>query len=129
LLKSATERDLDVDDCYTIAREGLDWNFLLREALTPQKKIKKVVLISLLDTLDLLRERYSINIKIPRKIEKETLKLVILYMLNEKAMNVKEIISFLEKPESTVRKILDELLKEGHVERIKENREYRWKAK
>jgi hypothetical protein len=129
LLKSATERDLDVDDCYTIAREGLDWNFLFREALTQQKKIKKVVLISLLDTLDLLRERYSINIKIPRKIEKETLKLVILYILNEKAMNVKEIISFLEKPESTVRKILDELLKEGHVERIKENREYRWKAK
>ncbi|MGC8578086.1 MAG: MarR family transcriptional regulator [Thermoproteota archaeon] len=128
LLKSVTERDLDLDDCYTIAKEGLDWNFLFKEALTQQKKIKKIVLVSLVDTLDILKEKYSINVKIPRKIEKELLKLILLYVLSKKARDVKEIVTFLEKPESTVRKVLAELLREGRVKRIKENRRYIWKV-
>lgn len=127
LLKSVTERDLDVDDCYIVAKEGLDWKFLFSEALIQQKKIKKVVLISLLDTLDILREKYGINVKIPRKIEKEILRLVILHILNKKTMDVKEIVILLEKPESTIRKILTELFKEGRVKKIREDKRYVWK--
>ena len=129
LFKSISGREIDLDDCRILAERGLNWDLILREALNQQEKIKeKIILLPLLDVLDELDSRFNIHSPISKKLDRIVSRLLILNSLKRRR-TVKELVALLEKPESTIRKILDELKKEGKVERKREKRGYSWKLK
>jgi len=65
-----------------------------------------------------LKKRYKIRVPIERKLETFVLKRLVLNAL-KKPKSVKELVYEIQKPESTLRKVLKELLKERKIKKIK----------
>ena len=118
LFKSYASREVDIDDCRILAAQNLNWKVILEECLRQQAKEKKLISLTLLDMLVELKKRYKIRVPIERKLESFVLKRIVLNAL-KKPKSVKELVYEIQKPESTLRKVLGELLKEGKIKKIK----------
>ena len=123
LFKSFAGREVDIEDCRILAEKGLNWSVILKEAVEQQEKTDRVITITLLDALDILKDKYKIDVPITRKLEPIVLQKLILYSL-EKSKTVKELVYILQKPESTIRKQLKKLLEQGKITRVKKGKQY-----
>jgi predicted transcriptional regulator len=117
LFKSLTDRKRDLDDCEILARKGLDWDFILEETLKQESLTKRYFSFALLDAVTFLEES-GMKIPIKRKLDSHCLKIAILLSL-KKPISFSDLVKKIERPESTVRRALMKLLKEGLVRRKK----------
>jgi DNA-binding transcriptional ArsR family regulator len=117
LFKSLTDRKRDLDDCEILARKGLDWDFILEETLKQESLTKRYFSFALLDAVTFLEES-GMKIPIERKLDSHCLKIAILLSL-KKPISFSDLVKKIERPESTVRRALMKLLKEGLVRRKK----------
>jgi len=122
LFKSYAGREVDIDDCRILAAQNLNWRTILEECIKQQKKEKRLISLTLLDVLDELSARYKIRTPIEKKLNSFVLRRIVLYCL-KKPKSVKELVFETQKPETTLRKVLKELLKEGKIKPIKKGRE------
>lgn len=122
LFKSYAGREVDVDDCRILATQNLNWKVILEECLEQQKREKRLISLTLLDVLDELKTRYKIETPIERRLDSFVLRRVVLYCLR-RPKSVKELVSETQRPETTLRKVLKELLKEGKIKIIKKDKE------
>lgn len=129
LFKSYSGREIDIEDCKAIAEKGLNWKVIFEEAISQENELKKFLTLSLLDSLDELNSRYKIKSPIIRVLDKHCMKKLIEISLTKREKRVKDIVFELEKPESTVRKVLDELVKEGRIEKIKKGKIFYFQLK
>ena len=123
LFKSLSERKRDFEDCLLLAKKGLDWNFILKEILEQERKYGKYFSFSLLDTILMLKE-FGIKAPIEKKLDSHCLEIGILLALKNKKLTVKELSFILEKPEITVRRKIEKLVKQGNVKKIKVGKKY-----
>jgi predicted transcriptional regulator len=119
LFKSYSGREIDVEDCKILAERGLNWKIILEEVLLQEKELKKFLSISLLDLLNELNSRYRIKSPIIRFLDKHCMKKLIEISLAKGEKTVKDLVFELEKPESSVRKVLNEMIREKTVKKIK----------
>jgi predicted transcriptional regulator len=124
LFKSYAGREIDLEDCKILAEKGLNWRDILKENLLQEKELNTFLSINLLDVLDELNFRYKIKSPIIRSLDRYCTKKLIEISLRKKGKTVKSLVFELEKPESTVRKILKEMMKEKRVKRIKKGRTF-----
>jgi len=120
LFKSYAGRDVDVDDCRLLATQNLNWKAVLEECLEQQKAEKRLISLTLLDMLEELK-KHGIVTPIEKKLDSFVLRRIVLYCL-KKPKSVKELVCETQKPETTIRKVLRELLKEKKVKRVKKGR-------
>ena len=123
LFKSYAGREVDLEDCRILAEQKLNWRVILKESLKQQERMRKVILLTLVDVLDELKEKYRIETPIEKKLDSYVLERLLLIVL-KKPMSIKELVQKLERPETTLRKFLRKLLEEKKIIRIREKRRF-----
>jgi DNA-binding Lrp family transcriptional regulator len=116
LFKSYSSREIDIEDCKIIAERGIDWKKVLQECLEQEKELGKFFSITLFDMINELK-KFGIRAPIERKIVKHCDRKMIEISLSKGKKTVKELVEELNIPESTIRKILKELKKEGKIKK------------
>jgi DNA-binding IscR family transcriptional regulator len=116
LFKSYSSREVDVEDCKVIAEKGIDWKKVLEECLKQEEELGKFFSITLFDMINELKKS-GIRVPIERKLIRHCDRKMIEISLSKGKKTVKELVKESNIPESTVRKILKELEKEGKVKR------------
>jgi hypothetical protein len=116
LFKSYSSREIDVEDCRVIAEKGVDWKRVLEECLKQEEELGKFFSITLFDMLSELK-KFGIKVPIERKLTRHCDRKMIEISLSKEKKTVKDLVKELNTPESTVRKILKELEKEGKVKK------------
>jgi len=118
IFKSMTEREGDLEDIRILAlKHPLNWDRILSEIKKQEEISKKTFSFSLLDTLEVLEERYGIHSPITRKLRHHCIKNGILLALDE-PRTINELRGFVNFPRYMVEKALLDLEKENRV-RIK----------
>jgi DNA-binding Lrp family transcriptional regulator len=116
LFKSYSSREVDAEDCKAIAEKGIDWKKVLEECLKQEEELDKFFSITLFDMIGELKKS-GIRVPIERKLTTHCDRKMVEIYLSKGKKTVKELVKELNIPESTVRKILKELEKEGKVKR------------
>jgi DNA-binding MarR family transcriptional regulator len=116
LFKSYSSREIDVEDCRVIAEKGVYWKRVLEECLKQEEELGKFFSITLFDMLSELK-KFGIKVPIERKLTRHCDRKMIEISLSKEKKTVKDLVKELNIPESTVRKILKELEKEGKVKK------------
>lgn len=84
LLKSITEREGDLEDNALIARQGrIDWQYIFEEIQTQEDVTERYFSFAVLDTLDLLEDRYNIEPPIHQRLVSYCLENALLVTLTE----------------------------------------------
>lgn len=116
LFKSITDREGDLEDATLIARRGeIDWPTLLEELLIQEERVEGRPSFVVLDTLDLLKERYEMEIPIHKKLISHCLEEALLYLL-KKPKTIRELREVLEFPEHQIYNKLRKLEDKGKIE-------------
>lgn len=120
LFKSITEREGDLEDALLLSRQkDFNWNLVLKELEIQEKLTQKYFCFDVLDTLDILKERFNLEAPILKKVLSHCLEKAILLTLKEKAKTVQKIKKDLNFSDYEIRNMLQKLEKE---QRIKVNR-------
>ncbi len=124
IFKSMTEREGDLEDVKVLAlKYPLDWNRILSEIKRQEEISKKTFSFSLLDTLEILEERYGIYSPITKRLRFHCIKKGILLALNE-PRTISELRKFVDFPRYMVEKALQDLEKENRVRIERSKRPY-----
>ena len=130
LFKAITERVGDLEDCSRICQQfKLNWGWIFKECLQQEQEFGVYYSFPVLDTLNLLAERYKIEIPIKQKFVNHCLEVGILILLKRGAKGVKELKQTLDFPEYKLRNKLNKLEKEGKIESKKIGRRKIFKLK
>jgi predicted HTH transcriptional regulator len=116
LFKSYSSREVDIEDCKSIAEKGIDWKKVLGECLKQEEELGKLFSITLFDMVNELK-KFGIRVPIEKKLTRHCDRKLIEISLSKGKKTVNELVKELNIPESTVRKILKELEKEGKVKK------------
>jgi len=125
LLKSITEREGDLEDMATILKRGggLEWGKILKTYFEEEWTVKKHFCFTMLDNIEILRQREGIAIPIHRPLLRHCIDVGILQALAYGAASVGEIRKLIDFPEYTIRNTVGKLVKEGKIsKRVKKGR-------
>jgi len=118
LFKSITEREGDLEDAADIIRkEKIDWDILFEEVIAQEEATGKTFCFDVLDSLELLEERYGQKIRVVKKLSRHCLEQGIMIAL-EKPRSVKEIKALIDFSETTIRNALAGLLKKKKIKKL-----------
>jgi len=115
LFKSMTEREGDLEDIRALTlRYPLNWNKIFTEVKKQEKAPKMTFSFSLLDTLEILEERYAIHSPVIKKLRYHCIKKGILLALN-KPRTINELREFVSFPRYMIEKALSDLENENKI--------------
>lgn len=117
LFKSITDREGDLEDASLVARHAadIDWKEVLNEIKKQEQITGQYLSFAVLDTLDLLAERYNIHTPIHNQLTSHCLERGIMFLL-DKPKTVKELQKELNFPRHQIYNKLRKLEKEGKIE-------------
>lgn len=116
LFKAVTDREGDLEDAALLARrEAIDWKGLFEELREQERLTGKYPSFAVLDTLDLLYERYDMEVPVRRRLASYCLKNALLLALDE-PKTIKELRAELDFPEHQIYNKLGKLEEEGRIE-------------
>jgi predicted transcriptional regulator len=117
LLKSITDREGDLEDMHLILSRGgvRDWEEIWQDYLEQEKKVKQHLCFMILDSLDILKEKFGETVPIYRKVLRHCTDVGILKAISYGKREVKEIRKLINCPESTLRNRIEALVKEGRI--------------
>jgi len=117
LLKSITDREGDLEDMHLILSRGgvRDWEEIWQDYLEQEKKVKQHLCFMILDSLDILKEKFGETVPIYRKVLRHCTDVGILKAISYGKREVKEIRELINCPESTLRNRIEALAKEGRI--------------
>lgn len=116
VFKAVTEREGDLEDAALIARQGaVDWDQVLSEISVQEEDGGQYFSFAVLDTVDLLVERYKIDVPIRSRLASYCLEHALLLLLEEpKTINdLREEVSF---PDHQIYNTLRKLEDDGLIE-------------
>lgn len=115
LFKSITDREGDLEDAALLARKGkVNWNNIIKEMKEQEKISKRYFSFSLLDTLDILKDEYGIEVPILKDLVSYCLKNALLLGLKE-PKTIKDLKKELDFPEHQIYNKLKKMEKEGKI--------------
>lgn len=116
VFKSVTEREGDLEDAALIARQGeVDWQKLLEEIETQEDVTDQYFSFAVLDTLDLLVERYGIAVPIRARLASYCLENALILSL-EGPKTIEDLRKEVDFPDHQIYNKLRKLEEEGTVE-------------
>jgi predicted transcriptional regulator len=117
LLKSITDREGDLEDMHLILSRGdvRDWEEIWQDYLEQEKTIKQHLCFMILDSLDILKEKFGETVPIYQKVLRHCTDVGILKAISYGKREVKEIRELINCPESTLRNRIEALAKEGRI--------------
>ncbi len=115
LFKAITEREGDLEDCALIVRqENIDWKTLMKEIKEQEKRTEKYFSFAVLDTFDLLMDRYDIKIPIQEQLASYCLENA-LFLTLEKPKTINDLREELDFPDHQIYNKLRKLEEENKV--------------
>ncbi|MBN2042710.1 MAG: hypothetical protein JW754_02790 [Candidatus Aenigmarchaeota archaeon] len=115
LFKSITGREGDLEDCSIISRQpGIKWEKVMEEIETQGRLTKRFFSFSVLDTLEILKERHGIEIPIFRRLDSHCMGIALLMSLR-KPKTMKELKEEIDVPEYKIYNTLKRLEKDGKI--------------
>jgi len=115
LFKSITDREGDLEDNALIARQSdLDWQAMFDEIQRQEEVTKRLFSFSVLDTLDLLEERYQIQTPIHDRLVSYCLENALLLSL-EKPKTIRDLREELDFPDHRIYNKLRSLEDSGEI--------------
>jgi DNA-binding HxlR family transcriptional regulator len=117
LLKSITDREGDLEDMHLILSRGgvRNWEEIWQDYLEQEKTIKQHLCFMILDSLDILKEKFGETVPIYRKVLRHCTDVGILKAISYGKREIKEIREFINCPESTLRNRIGALVREGRI--------------
>ncbi len=116
LFKAVTNRAGDLEDAALIVRSGeVDWGSLLEEIERQEEITGKHLSFPVLDTLDLLSERYGIEVPVHGKLESHCLERALMVTLEE-PKTIKDLREEMDFPEHQIYNKLRKLEEEDRIE-------------
>lgn len=116
VFKSVTDREGDLEDAALIARQGeVDWNQVLEEVERQDQRTERYFSFAVLDTLDLLVDRYDIGVPIRDRLASYCLENALLFTLKE-PKTIEELREELGFPDHQIYNKLQKLEDEGLIE-------------
>ena len=120
LFKSMTDREGDLEDIHLIlTKEPIDWKEILDEIEEQEKLSGRFFSFKLLETFELLEERYNIVVPIKRRLAQKCLRQILLHEL-QSPKTFKELKEKIKGPGYQLRNLLIRLLKERAIVKIKD---------
>lgn len=115
LFKSVTEREGDLEDAAVIVKRGaLDWEKIIEEIRVQEKKTGRYISFIVLQTLDILKDRYGLDTPIRDKLESYSLKSSLRYLLKEPS-TIEDIRKKVDFPDNKIYNKLRKLESEGKI--------------
>lgn len=115
LFKAITDREGDLEDAALIARrEEIDWSLLFEELLIQEGRVSGIPSLTVLETLDVLKERYGMEVPIHKKLASHCLEEALLYLLQE-PKTIRKMREMLEFPEHQIYNKLRKLEDQGEI--------------
>ena len=115
VFKSVTEREGDLEDVALTAQQGaVDWQQVLDEVETQEYMTEQYFSFAVLDTLDLLVERYDIDVPIRNRLASYCLENALLITLDE-PRTIEDLRDEVNFPDHQIYNKLRKLEKEGSV--------------
>lgn len=115
IFKSISEREGDLEDVKALSlKYPLDWNRIFSEIKRQEEKSGKTFSFALLDTLEILEERWGISPPITKKLRFHCIKRGILLSL-KKPRTINELRKFVDFPRYMLEKALSDLERENKV--------------
>ncbi len=116
LFKAITDREGDLEDCALIARQGkVDWHQVLDEIEEQETLTERYFSFAVLDTLDMLADRYDIQAPIHQKLVSYCLENALLLTL-DKPKTIEGLRDELDFPDHQIYNKLRKLEEEGKIE-------------
>jgi predicted transcriptional regulator len=117
LLKSITDREGDLEDMHLILSRGgvRNWEEIWQDYLEQEKTIKQHLCFMILDSLDILKEKFGETVPIYRKVLRHCTDVGILKAISYGKREIKEIRELINCPESTLRNRIGALVREGRI--------------
>jgi hypothetical protein len=116
LFKSITDREGDLEDGALIARQAdIDWDEVMQELRTQEKLSVQYFSFAVLDTLDVLEERYGIDPPIHDELVSYCLENALLVTLAE-PKTIEDLREELEFPDHRIYNKLRQLEDDGQIE-------------
>jgi predicted transcriptional regulator len=116
LFKSITDREGDLEDAALIARQAdIDWDEVMQELRTQEKLSVQYFSFAVLDTLDVLEERYGIDPPIHDELVSYCLENALLVTLAE-PKTIEDLREELEFPDHRIYNKLRQLEDDGQIE-------------
>ncbi len=116
LLKSITDREGDLEDNALIAQQGsIDWQQIFQEIQTQDDVTDRYFSFSVLDTLDLLEDRYNIETPIHQRLVSYCLENALLVTLDE-PKTIKDLRTELDFPDHQIYNKLRKLEEQDRIE-------------
>lgn len=116
VFKSITDREGDLEDNALIAQQGeIDWPKILDEIQTQEELTEQYFSFAVLDTLDLLKDRYDIRAPIHQDLISHCLENALLLTLQE-PKTIRDLRSELEFPDHRIYNKLRKLEEQGRIE-------------
>lgn len=115
LFKSITEREGDLEDVALIAKQAsLDWDGIFEEIKTQERLTEQLFSFAVLDTLDILSERYDIVAPIKRELVSYRLENALLVSL-ETAKTIEDLRTELDFPDHRIYNKLRQLEDDSQI--------------
>lgn len=115
IFKSMTEREGDLEDIKALTlKYSPNWNKILSEVKKQEKVSGRTFSFSLLDTLEILEERYAIHSPVTKKLRYHCIKNGILLALT-KPRTINEIKGYVNFPRYMIEKVLSDLENENKI--------------
>lgn len=84
VFKAITDREGDLEDCALIARQGeVDWNQVMDEIREQEERTERYFSFAVLDTIDVLADRYDIEVPIRQQLTSYCLENALLLTLDK----------------------------------------------
>ena len=119
LLKSVTERDLDLEDMRIVAESGINWNHVKIECQAQASRTGRIWEDALCEKLIDLRQRMKITAPIEKSIceiaDQKILENWIIRKVGAGINTVKDLVRTAAEPESVIRDAISRLIRKGNL--------------
>jgi hypothetical protein len=131
LLKSVTERDLDLEDMRILAESGINWNDVKIECQAQASRTGRIWEDALCEKLIELRERMKVAAPIEKSIceiaDKKILENWIIHKVGAGINTVKDLARSAGEPESAIREAISRLVRKGNLSVDRSKRMHRFR--
>jgi hypothetical protein len=122
LFKSITDREGDLEDAALLARKGLvDWDVVLEELKQQERRGGRLFCIDVLQTLEILEERYGIRPPILRRVESHCLRQGLLSALKGGPKSMKQLKALVDFSDYQIYNALKALKNAGKVRTVRKD--------
>jgi len=131
LLKSVTDRDLDLEDMRIVAESGINWNQVKMECQAQASRTGRIWEDALCEKLIELRERMKIAAPIEKSIcriaDQRILEKWIMHKVGAGINTVKDLVREAAEPESMIRGAISRLIRKGDLTVDRSKKMYRFR--